>query len=532
MDGGGAARSYTPELDAFGGLTRRPFLVVDTETTLAEGSKIQRLVSYAIVPVIDGKVRRDERITGLVHPGVPIHEKSTDIHGITDAHVEGLPEFDAHILDVLAAFDRPGAILVAHNAPFDVTVLRNEFALLGATFPDLPVIDTMRLPAATGFTSTSLTTTPKLTLLAAALGVKLARHHNADADALAAADILIQLLNRAAVSGTGTDIDTLLVDTGRLRTSTIKDAGHTRSRDRGQAWTMPAEHVAEHEWTLPSPRQFPRGADGVALWERWWAHVTLCAELRCPVLDDDLATIAGHRTDMASTPLLANARTLTEPGQHATLVGATMRVITPAMLPRQELNWWKALAPLIATAPRCTSADACPACRKGDPCPLDVAHEYAADALLCEPTGELCDFDRKLLPSLPDYRVSAPKVAGRLAWRMAEVWLADRDPVKAGQVLAAAEAEGLHRFDPDLATRVATLLVGRGLTDQAIEVLTEVHAPGSTNPAQVGVAAALARLDAKKAADAAEPAASKHAHTPAKRRPAGRTRPNPFRPWA
>lgn len=524
-------RSYTPELDAFRELTRRPFLVVDTETTQAQDSKIQRLVSYAIVPVIDGKVRRDQAISGLVHPGVPIHPKSTDIHGITDADVAGLPEFDAHVLDVLDAFQRSGAILVAHNAAFDVSVIRNEFNLLGLALPSIPVLDTMKLPATTQYRATSLTTTPALPLLATVLGVKLTRHHTAEADALATAEVLIQLLNRAAAAGTATDIDSLLAATGPANTLTISDAGHIRSRDGGREWAMPPEHEAEHQWTLPPPGRFTRGAEGIALWNRWWGHVAACAELRCPLLEDDLAASAGHPANMAFSPLLANAKTLTEPGQLATLVGAMMRALTPAMSPRQELPWWKTLAPLIANAPRCARDEACPDCRKGLPCPLDVAHEYAAESMLCEDTGELLDFDEKIVPNLADWRVSAPTVAGRVAWRMAEQWLAKRDPVKASQVVGIAEANGLHHFDPDLAIRVSTLLVSRGNTDQAVELLTEIRTPGSTSPSQAGVIATLARLAAKQAAESAEPAPSRHTPTPAKRRPVNRIRPNPFRPW-
>lgn len=67
--------------------------------------------------------------------------------------------------------------------------------------------------------------------------------------------------------------------------------------------------------------------------------------------------------------------------------------------------------------------------------------------------------------------------------------------------------------------------MGRGQHDEATELLTGVRRPGSTNPADVAVGQALARVAAY-ATPRPEPAGPTD---PVRSRPASRVRPNPFR---
>lgn len=89
--------------------------------------------------------------TTLVNPGIPIPERSSAIHGITDAMVRWAPSahFAIQHLRQIAC----GSSLVAHNARFDLTFLGPAFAtravctmqLARALFPFAPGYGNQRL---------------------------------------------------------------------------------------------------------------------------------------------------------------------------------------------------------------------------------------------------------------------------------------------------------------------------------------------------------------------------------------------------
>lgn len=95
-----------------------------------------------------GAVRfRDRATVGefqtMVDPQMPIPPASTDVSGITDAMVAGAPPTEEAIGRFLAFAS--GAVLIAHNAPFDMGFLRNAVERLGLPQPGNLVIDTQVL---------------------------------------------------------------------------------------------------------------------------------------------------------------------------------------------------------------------------------------------------------------------------------------------------------------------------------------------------------------------------------------------------
>lgn len=117
----------------------REYVLIDTETT-GFGASAQ-LVEIAALHVRNGdSVRRFET---LARPSVAIPWQASRVHGITDAMVRNAPREAAVVRSLL---DFVGALpLVAHNASFDVTVLRGAFARAGIPTPGCVVWCSMKL---------------------------------------------------------------------------------------------------------------------------------------------------------------------------------------------------------------------------------------------------------------------------------------------------------------------------------------------------------------------------------------------------
>jgi DNA polymerase III epsilon subunit family exonuclease len=94
------------------------YAVIDVETT-GFSPISDCVVEAACVLVHDRRIVRTW--SSLVKPARPIPDYATRVHGITDADVAGAPPFE-RVQDELRALCE-GAIVVAHNAKFDLSFL-------------------------------------------------------------------------------------------------------------------------------------------------------------------------------------------------------------------------------------------------------------------------------------------------------------------------------------------------------------------------------------------------------------------------
>ncbi|MCB0216635.1 MAG: WYL domain-containing protein [Chloroflexi bacterium] len=172
-----------------------PLAVVDVETTGLSPERGDRVIEVAVLRAEPGV---DPRLFGsLVDPGRPIDPSASAVNGIRASDLVGKPRF-VELIDGLSQ-QLEGAVLVAHNAAFDLSFLKAEFALVGRRFPDLPIVDTLLL-ARERFRFPS----NRLVSVASALGVKPSGAHRAAADVLTTHGILLRMIDALAERGVRT----------------------------------------------------------------------------------------------------------------------------------------------------------------------------------------------------------------------------------------------------------------------------------------------------------------------------------------
>jgi DNA polymerase III epsilon subunit-like protein len=173
----------------------RCVLVLDTETTGL--GPTARLVELAVAKVqLPGGEILAEWST-LVDPGIPIPADATRIHGITNEMVRGQPGARP-VLRRLAGILQRTPRLVAHNAAYDVGVLRNEARRVGVTLPKgVTTWCSQRFAKATLPGEKSYA----LGALAARLGLRVEGAHRALADVRTTAQLVVACVELAEGRG-------------------------------------------------------------------------------------------------------------------------------------------------------------------------------------------------------------------------------------------------------------------------------------------------------------------------------------------
>ncbi len=199
------------------------YVVFDTETTGLDPVGGDEIISIGGVRVVKGRVLSGETFERLIHPGRPIPPGSIRFHGITDEMVHD----QRPIREVLPRFQNfvgEDAILVAHNAAYDMKFLRLKEESCGVVFRN-PVIDTLLL---------SVMLEPdeedhSLDALCERYGIRVSGRHTALGDALATAGVLIHLIDRLQAKGISTFGDVMresnMAAKLRLRDSMLNQQG-------------------------------------------------------------------------------------------------------------------------------------------------------------------------------------------------------------------------------------------------------------------------------------------------------------------
>ena len=179
-------------------LSETTFIVVDLETTGGSPFAGAVITEVGAVKVRGGIVQ--EEFKTFVNPLSPIPDFITELTGITDEMVclspiidEVLPEF----LTFCGLEDE--AVLVAHNAPFDISFLKAAAKEIEHTWPRYEVIDTARL--ARQLLTRDEVTNCKLGTLAAFFNTEVTPTHRALDDAQTTTEVMHKLFERLAGFG-------------------------------------------------------------------------------------------------------------------------------------------------------------------------------------------------------------------------------------------------------------------------------------------------------------------------------------------
>ena len=169
-------------------------IVIDSETTGLDPTKA-RIVEFAALRLVSGRLDGKVVLHRLVNPGESIPLDVSQIHGIDDVAVADAPRFVAVASDISATFD--GAVVVGHALGFDMALLQREFTLAGLEWSPPRMLDTRLLaeiaaPSLAGYS---------LENLAAWLGVPITKRHSALGDAETTARIFVALVPKLRAVG-------------------------------------------------------------------------------------------------------------------------------------------------------------------------------------------------------------------------------------------------------------------------------------------------------------------------------------------
>ncbi|WP_058307778.1 PolC-type DNA polymerase III [Gracilibacillus massiliensis] len=167
--------------DADRDLADATYVVFDVETT-GLSAIYDTIIELAAVKVHNGEII--DRYESFANPHHPLSETTTNLTGITDDMVRDAPE----VGDVLKEFHQwmGDAILVAHNADFDMGFLNTGFKRIEYQEASNPVIDTLEL-ARLLFPELK---NHRLNTLCKKLDIELTQHHRAIYDAEATGYLL------------------------------------------------------------------------------------------------------------------------------------------------------------------------------------------------------------------------------------------------------------------------------------------------------------------------------------------------------
>lgn len=187
-------------------LSQTTFVIVDLETTGASPKNGSAITEIGAIKVKTGQII--DQFESFVNPLAPIPEYITNLTGITSQMLMNAPIIDEifpKFLEFVGHHEE--SVLVAHNAPFDLSFLKSAAKELDLIWPKYRTLDTVTI--ARQVLSKEDVPNCKLGTLAEFFGTKVEPNHRALDDAKATTEVLHGLIERLG-SMDVTTIDSLL----------------------------------------------------------------------------------------------------------------------------------------------------------------------------------------------------------------------------------------------------------------------------------------------------------------------------------
>lgn len=191
------------------------FVVFDVETT-GFSARNDMIIEIGAVKIKNGEII--DNFNMLINPERSLKTEIINLTGITDSMLVDKPKF-SDIKDEFFNFIKD-SILVAHNAPFDMGFLKENFQRENMEF-NFPYIDTLELSRIFYPNVKS----HKLGKVAKRLGVSLENAHRAVDDAKATGEVFLRLLN-----------DEIVKNDFRKTLKNIQDLKTKREKNQGKSY--------------------------------------------------------------------------------------------------------------------------------------------------------------------------------------------------------------------------------------------------------------------------------------------------------
>lgn len=192
------------------GIARRRWAEVDCWALDLEMSGLDpaagRILAVGMVPLRDRVIRVGEGFASLVRADGPLDMSGVAAHHLLPDQLAAAPSLDEVVEEIDRRLD--GTVLVVHAAEIDLPFLRRAYRDAGRSWPDPPVIDTLRLLRR--HERHRLAVEPVEMAIPGVLGAARARfglpshdQHDAFADAVATAELLLVLAHRLGARSLG-----------------------------------------------------------------------------------------------------------------------------------------------------------------------------------------------------------------------------------------------------------------------------------------------------------------------------------------